>query len=175
MDFREIKINDLSKELNIPSKTLIEKCNEIGIEAKNFMKVLSVEEVKKLHSYISMGVDKAADTSAQSKDKAPASKQSVKPQTKQAEGDVDQSGKRHRPSSRGEYTQVTTPQKKTRDVKPGSEVRSATPAAKPQYQPKADGQRPYGNRDGQGGFKPREGGFNRDGQKPYGSWPLWVH
>ncbi len=163
MDFREIKINDLSKELNIPSKTLIEKCNEIGIEAKNFMRVLSVEEVKKLHSYISMGVDKSADTSAQSKDKAQPPKQSFKPQTKQADSDVDQSGKRHRPSSRGEYTQVTTPQKKNRDVKPGSEVRPASNTSKPQYQPKTDGQRPHGNRDGQ------SGGFNRDGQKPYGN------
>ena len=166
MEFREIKINDLSKELNIPSKTLIEKCNEIGIEAKNFMKVLSADEVKKLCSYVNMGGDKPAESSqpkAQAPvNKAPAAKpQQPKPVHSQ-DGD-DQGAKRHRPSNRGEYTQITTPQKKTRDVKPGSEVRSDRERNN-DNRPQGQGQqRPY-NRDRDG----QNGGFNRDGQqRPY--------
>ena len=201
MEFREIKINDLSKELNIPSKTLIEKCNEIGIEAKNFMKVLSVDEVKKLYSYVNMGGEKPAETSqpkAQTPvNKAPAKPQQPKPAHNQ-DGD-DQGAKRHRPSNRGEYTQITTPQKKTRDVKPGSEVRQdrnhdnrqqgqAQGQQKPYNKDRDGQQRPYNkdrdgqqrpynkDRDGQPRQFNRDGQgqqrpFNKDGQKPYGNKP----
>jgi len=75
MDFKEIKIKDLSAELNIPTKTLLQKCNEVGIEAKNFMKVLSVDEYKKLYSYLNMNGDGASGKpQTPARDKAPEQK-----------------------------------------------------------------------------------------------------
>lgn len=46
-----IRVHELAKELNISSKALMEKLNDIGVPVKNHLSAVSTEEVEKVKKH----------------------------------------------------------------------------------------------------------------------------
>ena len=55
MSYETVRINELSKEMGIPSKEIISKLAEIGITGKIHSSTVTLDQVKKLKDYISSG------------------------------------------------------------------------------------------------------------------------
>ncbi len=87
----KMKVHELAKELGIPSKDMVEKINELGIEVKSHLSTLEEDDVKKIKSKLSK-----KNTEGNSKSSKPSKTEKTEKKTEE------------KPSS----VRVTTPAKK---------------------------------------------------------------
>ena len=55
MSFETIRINELAKELGLPSKEAVEKFAQIGVTGKTHSSTVTMEQAKRLKEFIASG------------------------------------------------------------------------------------------------------------------------
>ena len=55
MNYETVRINELAKELGLPSKEVVEKFAELGIKGKTHSSTVTMDQVKQLKDFMESG------------------------------------------------------------------------------------------------------------------------
>ncbi|HCT65157.1 MAG TPA: translation initiation factor IF-2 [Lachnospiraceae bacterium] len=183
----KIRIHELAKELNISSKTIIDKIKEYGIEASNHMNTLEDTTVKKLKEFYApksakkeepkatvSNAEVSAEVNAEAKKEQPKTAQQTNNRPQQSNNRPQQSAgtSNNRPQQSGNRPQQNNNRPQQNNNKPQqstgtSNNRPQQSANRPQQSAGTSNNRPQ-----QGGYKPSTYSSNKPGaggNRPYGN------
>ena len=182
----KIRIHELAKELNISSKTIIDKVKEFGIEAANHMNTLDDATVTKLKGFYAPKAEKKEESkTVTDRSNAKAEEKKEQPKTApQANNKPQQNNHRpqqsgNRPAQQGSNRPQQGGNRPAQQSSNRPQQGGNRPAQQNSNRPQQSGNRPVqagtaanGNRPQQGGYKPSSYGNNRPnggGNRPYGN------
>jgi len=158
MSYETVRINELAKELGLPSKEVVEKFVQIGVTGKTHSSTVTMDQVKKLKDFIATGGVKEVK-----KPKAFVVKKAKAPEPAVEEKAVEEAPKKEEEAPKRPIVEVVKPQNRLEIV------RKAPPRPERPQQAERPERKPF-QRDGERKFPPR-GERPERGERPVGDRP----
>ena len=158
MSYETVRINELAKELGLPSKEVVEKFVQIGVTGKTHSSTVTMDQVKKLKDFIATGGVKEVK-----KPKAFVVKKAKAPEPAVEEKAVEEAPKKEEEAPKRPIVEVVKPQNRLEIV------RKAPPRPERPQQAERPERKPF-QRDGERKFPPR-GDRPERGERPVGDRP----
>ena len=158
MSYETVRINELAKELGLPSKEVVEKFVQIGVTGKTHSSTVTMDQVKKLKDFIATGGVKEVK-----KPKAFVVKKAKAPEPAVEEKVVEEAPKKEEEAPKRPIVEVVKPQNRLEIV------RKAPPRPERPQQAERPERKPF-QREGERKFPPR-GERPERGDRPVGDRP----